>query len=215
MGQNKEASSRIENNPEQPLITPRTMYDYDNHTNIPWNDPEYQPVKEYLDPRAIFSERKFRDQPKGQKDPRYVTRRGFYMDYHVKVVKELPASCTYNMKELFDQTANKKEAKKYPMDPKLMKYSYHDRIQMEEKNRKKPGVGTYNLNKTDKEIKEENEEFKNRKKHIGDKRFFYEDTEFNSTEAPGMGSHNPHLQVPHRFRKDTTNHKYWIKKHDK
>lgn len=29
-----------------------------------------------------------------------------------------------------------------------MKYSYHDRIEMEEKNRKKPGPGAYNLNKT-------------------------------------------------------------------
>ena len=50
------------------------------------------------------------------------------MDHHIKVVKELPASCTYNLKELFDQTENKKEAKKHPMDPKYMKYTYIERI---------------------------------------------------------------------------------------
>lgn len=25
-------------NPETAMITPRTMYEYDHHTNIPWND---------------------------------------------------------------------------------------------------------------------------------------------------------------------------------
>ncbi len=36
------------------------------------------------------------------------------------------------------------------MDPKLQKYTYIERIQMEEKNRKKPAPNAYNLNKTDK-----------------------------------------------------------------
>ena len=35
---------------EKDILTTRTMYEYDHHTNIPWNDPEYQPVREYLDP---------------------------------------------------------------------------------------------------------------------------------------------------------------------
>jgi hypothetical protein len=33
-------------------ITPQLIYNYNNHTNIPWNDPEYNPVREYLDPVA-------------------------------------------------------------------------------------------------------------------------------------------------------------------
>lgn len=77
----------------QELITPRTMFEYDNHTNIPWNDPEYQPVREYLDPARQMAERRYADSPKGQKDMRYLTRRGFYMDYHMKIMKEIPASC--------------------------------------------------------------------------------------------------------------------------
>ena len=47
-------------NPEI-IIPPRTMYLYDTHRNIPWNDTEYQPVKEYLDPRKIVTERKYRE----------------------------------------------------------------------------------------------------------------------------------------------------------
>lgn len=35
-----------------------------------------------------------------------------------------------------------------------MKYTYIQRIEMQEKNRKKPAPGSYNLNKTDSEIKE-------------------------------------------------------------
>jgi hypothetical protein len=36
------------NNPED--LTPLIIYQYDTHRNIPWNDTEYQPVREYLDP---------------------------------------------------------------------------------------------------------------------------------------------------------------------
>lgn len=35
------------------------MYEYDRHTNIPWNDPQYIPVREYLDPVKQMNERKY------------------------------------------------------------------------------------------------------------------------------------------------------------
>jgi hypothetical protein len=35
----------MQENPETNLLSTRTMYQYDHHTNIPWNDPEYQPVR--------------------------------------------------------------------------------------------------------------------------------------------------------------------------
>ena len=41
-------------NPEV-AISPQTMYAYDTHRNIPWNDSEYKPHREYLDPRQIVS----------------------------------------------------------------------------------------------------------------------------------------------------------------
>jgi hypothetical protein len=47
---------------------------------------------------------------------------------------------------------------------------------MEEKNRKTPAPGSYNLNKTDAEIKEELDKMKTKKVHYGPKRYFYEDT---------------------------------------
>lgn len=143
------------------------------------------------------------------------------MDYHIKIMKVLPASCTitiilgtYNLGDMFDQTDNKKESKKHKMDPKLMKYSYLDEIATEEKNRKKPGPGAYNLNKTEKEIKKEVEKLRTKKRFIGEKKFFYEDTQFLSTQSPGMGSHNPHLDVPH-LKPNKTTHKFWIGKHKK
>ena len=40
-----------------------------------------------------MTDRMYENQEKGQKDTRYLTRRGFYMDYHVKIMKVLPASC--------------------------------------------------------------------------------------------------------------------------
>ena len=79
------------------------MFEYDNHTNIPWNIPEYNPVREYLDPRRIIQERQYAKQVKGEKDNRYVTKKGFYMDYHLKVVKALPAPGVYKHSDGFDQ----------------------------------------------------------------------------------------------------------------
>lgn len=73
------------------------MYQYDNHKNIPWNDTEYNPVREYIDPVKQIAQRRYANTPKGQKDTNYVTKRGFYMDYHVKIMKVLPASCTIFM----------------------------------------------------------------------------------------------------------------------
>lgn len=76
----------------------------------------------------MVNERKWANQQKGQKDTRYLTKKGFYMDYHIKVVKGLPAPPAYNLKDPWDQTHNKKQGHNRKIDPKLMKYSYLDRI---------------------------------------------------------------------------------------
>lgn len=46
------------------------------------------------------------------------------MDYHIKVVKALPAASHYNLGDPWDQTENKKEGAARKIDPKLMKYTY-------------------------------------------------------------------------------------------
>ena len=84
-------------NPEMhaPVITPRTMYNYDRGFNNTWNMKEYHTPKIYQDPKLEMQKRKWDQQKKGQKTEKYVTKRGFYMDYHVKVSKSVPASCTH------------------------------------------------------------------------------------------------------------------------
>lgn len=106
---------------ESAMLTPRTMYEYDHHTNIPWNDPEYQPVREYVDPVRQINERKYLEQKKGEKDNRYQTKRGFYMDYHLKVVKALPAPSAHDLGDPWDQTNNRKRGTNIKIDPKLSK----------------------------------------------------------------------------------------------
>ena len=76
------------------------------------------------------------------------------MDYHIKVVKALPSPGAHNLADPWDQTENRKAGANIKIDPKLMKYTYIERIQMEEKNRKRPAPNSYNLNKTDSQIKE-------------------------------------------------------------
>jgi hypothetical protein len=68
------------------------MFEYDTHKNIPWNFHEYDPEKEYLDPADIVLQRKYSSQKKGEKTNLYVTKKGFYMDYDLKVAKSIPGA---------------------------------------------------------------------------------------------------------------------------
>jgi len=77
-----------------------------------------------------MTERKYLSTPKGGKDMNYVTRRGFYMDYQVKVAKALPASVDHPPNDPWDQTVNQKKSQFNKLDLSLSKYTYLDRIQM-------------------------------------------------------------------------------------
>ena len=74
------------------------------------------------------------------------------MDYHIKVVKALPASVDHPPHDPWDQATNQKKSQFNKLDLSLSKYSYLDRIQMEQKNRATPAPGSYHLNKTDEQI---------------------------------------------------------------
>ena len=99
----------IMDNPEI-FLPSETIYAYDTHRNIPWNETEYQPVREYLDPNKQMTDRKYLSTPKGGKNMNYVTKRGFYMDYHIKTMKVVPSSAEHPPGDLWDQTINKKKA---------------------------------------------------------------------------------------------------------
>jgi hypothetical protein len=75
-----------------------------------------------------MTERKYREQKKGEKDTKYLTKRGFYMDYHIKTVKALPSPGDHTLKDFFDQTDNQKRGKKNKIDNSLKKYTYLERI---------------------------------------------------------------------------------------
>ncbi len=114
-----------------------------------------------------ITERKYQSQKKGQPNTKYKTKKGFYMDYYLKVMKAVPPPSQYSIKDLFDQTNNKKKNKFNKLDNSLIKYTYLERISMEQKNKKKPAPGDYNLTKTEDQIKEELKILKNKKKSLG------------------------------------------------
>ena len=85
-------------NPESssPPLSPRVMHNYNNHTNIPWNITQYTVPALHYDHKKIMRDRMYASQKKGVKvNDFYVTRRGFYMDYELKVAKEIPSSGTF------------------------------------------------------------------------------------------------------------------------
>lgn len=81
-------------------ISPRQMYSYDRGLNKSWNMSEYKTPRIYQDPKLEVQKRVWEKQKKGQKTDKYVTKRGFYMDYHIKVQKSIPAPCKYNIIKL-------------------------------------------------------------------------------------------------------------------
>lgn len=73
-------------------MSPRMMFSYDRGTNKSWNMQEYKTPRIYQDSRLEVQKRKWASQEKGQKTDKYVTKRGFYMDYDLKVSRSIPAS---------------------------------------------------------------------------------------------------------------------------
>ena len=56
---------------------------------------EYKTPQEYLDPNLEVKKREWEKQKKGQPNKKYVTKKGFYMDYDLKVSKGIPGSSNY------------------------------------------------------------------------------------------------------------------------
>jgi len=49
----------MENPESNRNLSAEVIYSYDTHRNLPWNDTEYQPVREYLDPGKQVKDRSF------------------------------------------------------------------------------------------------------------------------------------------------------------
>jgi hypothetical protein len=52
------------------------------------------------------------------------------------------------MKDSWDGDKLRKKSLQAKRDPKLIKYTYLDQIEIEQKNLKKPGIATYRIQKT-------------------------------------------------------------------
>lgn len=100
-------------------LSAEVIYQYDTHRNIPWNIVEYEPLRDYHG-KPVNSNR----------ENRYETKKGFYMDYHIKTVKDLPPPDQYPSKSGFDQTENKKYSHKVKINPRLKKNTYIEQIEL-------------------------------------------------------------------------------------
>lgn len=111
------------NNPETSFhtIDTATMYSYNRGTNQSWNMSEYRTPKLEVDASMQVQKRKWLSQKKGQKDGRYVTKRGFYMDYDLKVTKSIPSPSAHSTQNPWDFTRIKKSGSHIKVDPKLIK----------------------------------------------------------------------------------------------
>ena len=80
------------------------------------------------------------------------------MDYHIKVGKSVPGSGIlifyidkHGSNSPWSFEKEQRISKHRNLDPKLRKNTYLEQIETEQKNRKKPGICTYSLEKSMKE----------------------------------------------------------------
>ncbi len=126
-------------------IDTATMYSYSQHKNIPWNITEYQTPKNEVNIDLQLKKRKWLTQKKAQKDGRYLTKRGYYMDYDLKVAKSVPSAHVHGSNKEWDFSSERKISLHRKMDPKLTKNTFLQKIEIDQKKRKVPGVCTYSL----------------------------------------------------------------------
>jgi hypothetical protein len=81
--------------PERTLPV-EVIYSYDHQTNYPWIIPEYKVPREYLDPNRMVLDRAYASQKKGQKCRNYVTKKGYFLDYDLKIAATTPAPNKHN-----------------------------------------------------------------------------------------------------------------------
>ena len=95
-----------------------------------------------------LKKRKWETQKKGEKDTKYLTKRGFYMDYDLKVAKGIPSPNDHGEQMEWSSEKDKKKGASLKIDPKLTKNTYIEQIENNQKNRKQPGVCTYSIEKS-------------------------------------------------------------------
>eukprot|EP00828_Plagiopyla_frontata_P044072 TRINITY_DN7079_c0_g1_i1.p1 TRINITY_DN7079_c0_g1~~TRINITY_DN7079_c0_g1_i1.p1 ORF type:complete len:213 (+),score=35.94 TRINITY_DN7079_c0_g1_i1:392-1030(+) len=90
--------------------------------------------------------------------------------------------------------------------------TYIDQILGEQAKRPTPGVGKYNIRKSEKEIEEDIKEIGKKKHRVSEKRTYLNEIEFLGNYIPGPGQYQPTL--PRRpLKKNQLNPKDWVKKH--
>ena len=83
------------------------------------------------------------------------------------------------------------------------KFTYFERMEMRQSRHPVPGVSKYNLQKSLDQKQKDFEKESEKKRSIGEKRFFHEDTEYLGDQSPGAGFYNPHDEVPKLYKSRT------------
>ena len=134
------------------------MWRITRKANTVWGFEGYEVPRKYEDPIRQIQEReyaKMREKPGKSKAKFHVTKRGCFLDEDFNQAKGKPGPNSYNVAIRWANPADK-ERKVRP----TAKNSYIDQIERQAKLRAIPGVGSYNLIKSDKEVEQELKELK-------------------------------------------------------
>lgn len=87
----------------------------------------------------------------------------------------------------------KKFSQRRKVDLSLKKNTYIEQIETQQLKRKSPGISTYKLQKSMKEIEADLQKIKKKKQSVGEKFYFYQNTEALSDRVPGVGHYCPRV----------------------
>ena len=128
------------------------MFALSNRFNSAWGIEGYEVPKKYCDPIQQIKEREYLKQKKGQKPKNAPTKRGNFLDDITKLTKHVPGPQKY---DVTIRWVPEGKDKKRPKSAPTQRVTYITEIFRIAQKRAIPGVGKYNLQKTDEQIKKD------------------------------------------------------------
>jgi hypothetical protein len=130
------------------------MYNLSSKTYDAFGIAGYDPPKFYHDPAKVARDRELLKIKKGQKFKGTVTKRGHYLE-DLKKMTFGPGPCAYTTIQTLPPIDDKNKKQPDKKNKDISKHSYIDVIFEQAAKRKAPGPGSYNVIKTDEDIKKE------------------------------------------------------------
>ncbi|KRW99931.1 hypothetical protein PPERSA_12607 [Pseudocohnilembus persalinus] len=190
------------------------MYMISTKQNNEFGIDGYDFPKKYFDPKKQVEDKKYEEYRKKNQWPKSNIR-ALKIKSHLEEIQEskkgIPAPNKYKQNAEWVSEKDKQKGKNLPKNTK--KNTFIEQIINEQKLRSIPGVGKYNIRKTEEQVKKEIEAIKQKQKLQSQDRVQYLDTVmWYAEQVPGPGMYHPKKEVV-KLKENNLKPEDWRKKH--